>query len=279
MWFLFYFSCFRDFHSFSDFLLILVLFCIFFPGTHQKLKDFLPEQLKDLIFTTKIKEEPIEATNGKFPKFLSFLPFFFLSLIFIFPKNIFLLFYFTEDTTELPWKCCVCKKGFEARIPLTQHIVEHFQSKILDSYVESGTKCKICKYHDANTIQLTRHVALQHEKIREFIPTGIFQRIHFLNFSYFFRFFILLFFPFDISLCLFSIFTCFFFFTFCRIFPILLFWIFFSNFSRCFSLNSSRFVFQFFLQYLRFFFSFFFSRFFLPFYLTFSYSNVFPFFF
>ena len=89
-------------------------------------------------------------------------------------KKYFYLFYFTEDTTELPWKCCVCKKSFEARIPLTQHIVEHFQSKILDSYVESGTKCKICKYHDANTIQLTRHVALQHEKIREFIPTGIF---------------------------------------------------------------------------------------------------------
>ena len=71
----------------------------------------------------------------------------------------------------MAWKCCVCKKPFESRIPLTQHIVEHFQSKILDSYVESGTKCKICKYHDANTIQLTRHVALQHEKIREFIPT------------------------------------------------------------------------------------------------------------
>ena len=98
----------------------------------------------------------------------------FSTLSYFFPKKYFYLFYFTEDTTELPWKCCVCKKGFEARIPLTQHIVEHFQSKILDSYVESGTKCKICKYHDANTIQLTRHVALQHEKIREFIPTGIF---------------------------------------------------------------------------------------------------------
>ena len=91
---------------------------------------------------------------------------------FYFSQKYFFFIYFTEDTTELPWKCCVCKKGFEARIPLTQHIVEHFQSKILDSYVESGTKCKICKYHDANTIQLTRHVALQHEKIREFIPTG-----------------------------------------------------------------------------------------------------------
>ena len=36
--------------------------------------------------------------------------------------------------------------------------------------MESGTKCKICRYHDANLNQLTRHVALQHEKIREFIP-------------------------------------------------------------------------------------------------------------
>ena len=48
--------------------------------------------------------------------------------------------------------------------------VDHFSNQILDKYVESGTKCKICRYHDANLNQLTRHVALQHEKIREFIP-------------------------------------------------------------------------------------------------------------
>ena len=48
--------------------------------------------------------------------------------------------------------------------------VDHFNTQILDKYVESGTKCKICRYHDSNLNQLTRHVALQHEKIREYIP-------------------------------------------------------------------------------------------------------------
>ena len=50
--------------------------------------------------------------------------------------------------------------------------MDHFNNQILDKYVESGTKCKICRYHDANLNQLTRHVALQHEKIREFIPSA-----------------------------------------------------------------------------------------------------------
>ena len=59
----------------------------------------------------------------------------------------------SQEPLEEPqkWNCCVCSKSFDSRTPLTQHIVEHFQTKILDSYVESGTKCKICKYHDANT--------------------------------------------------------------------------------------------------------------------------------
>ena len=35
-------------------------------GAHQKLKELLPEQLKDLIFTFKAKEEPAEIPNGEF---------------------------------------------------------------------------------------------------------------------------------------------------------------------------------------------------------------------
>jgi hypothetical protein len=121
---------------------------------HQKLRDHLPDYLASLLFPKKTEaddsymsldtsEADLEAAAETPPP---------------------------TRSNNKKWKCCVCKKDFPERPQLTDHIVDHFSSQILNRFVENGTKCTICRYHDANLNQLTRHVALQHEKIREYIP-------------------------------------------------------------------------------------------------------------
>lgn len=81
-----------------------------------------------------------------------------------------LLFPETEVKPEKELKCCICQKEFREKTSLMDHIVEHFSEQIGEKFIENGIKCKVCQYHDANLGQLTKHVALQHEKIREYLP-------------------------------------------------------------------------------------------------------------
>ena len=133
-------------------------------AVHYKLKEFLPEKMGGILFTKSNAETSINDTTNS-------------------SDNNANASSANEDepvkksvSVRLPilqkhkWKCCVCSKILGNRPDLTVHVVEHFKQQVLDDYVESGSKCSICKYSDPNLGQLTRHVALQHEKIRVFLP-------------------------------------------------------------------------------------------------------------
>ena len=127
-------------------------------SVHQKIKDFMPEVMANIMFNKSkdVTEESISmdtdqsnnTINEKVDQSL-------------------------EHPEEKSFKCGVCNENCEDKNSLTDHLVEHFSSQIMDRFVESGTKCKICRYHDANLAQLTKHVALQHEKIREYLPAQV----------------------------------------------------------------------------------------------------------
>lgn len=101
-------------------------------ASHMKLKDFVPGFVAEYLFDKEVKPAMTES-----------------------PKL----------------KCSVCDTGFEEKTSFTDHIVEHFSEQINDRFIENGNKCGICQYIDANLGQLTKHVALQHEKIREYLPS------------------------------------------------------------------------------------------------------------
>ena len=44
------------------------------------------------------------------------------------------------EISERKFKCYVCLTAFRKKSKLTDHIVNHFSEKILDRFVESGTK-------------------------------------------------------------------------------------------------------------------------------------------
>ena len=119
-------------------------------GTHQKLIDFVPEVLSNYIFAKAMKSETESQNENSIDAASSS----------------------DEKETEIDskFKCYVCQTAFKEKTALTDHIVNHFSEKILDRFVENGTKCKICQYKDANLGQLTRHVAFQHEKVRDYLP-------------------------------------------------------------------------------------------------------------
>ena len=126
-------------------------------GTHQKLIDFVPEVLSNYIFAKAMKSETESQNENSIDAVSSS----------------------DEKETEIDskFKCYLCQTAFKEKTALTDHIVNHFSEKILDRFVENGTKCKICQYKDANLGQLTRHVAFQHEKVRDYLP----KKGHFLS--------------------------------------------------------------------------------------------------
>lgn len=103
-------------------------------GSHQKLKDFVPTFVAESLFNKDAAKASAEIEEPLF-------------------------------------KCSVCDTGFDEKNSLTDHLVEHFTDRIKDRFIENGNKCGICQYIDANLGQLTKHVALQHEKIRDYLPS------------------------------------------------------------------------------------------------------------
>ena len=84
----------------------------------------------------------------------------------------------TPSTPEL--QCYICQKSHKSRSDLRQHIYCHLKSDIQNKYYgEDPIKnCIECSYKSSIPEHILMHLALKHQKIKDFVPKEVTKMIY-----------------------------------------------------------------------------------------------------